>query len=75
MIEFGLGGWMADFAEYNPVDGVYDNGVDGRLVHNRFPALWAKVNREAVEEAGKLGDVMFYMRSGAAGLFPACQDN
>ena len=29
--------------------------------------LWAKCNREAVEEAGKLGDCVFFMRAGAAG--------
>ena len=29
--------------------------------------LWAKCNREAVEEAGLLGDCVFFMRAGAAG--------
>ena len=68
MIELGLGGWMADFSEYMPADAVFHNGETGLTMHNQFPVLWAKCNREAVEEAGKLGEIVFYMRAGAAGM-------
>ena len=64
MIEFGLSGWMADFGEYLPTDCVLYSGEDPELVHNTWPARWAQVNREAVEEAGKLGEIMFYTRAG-----------
>ncbi len=64
MIEFGLGGWMADFGEYLPTDCVLYSGEDPELVHNTWPARWAQVNREAVEEAGKLGEIMFFTRAG-----------
>ena len=68
LIDFGLGGWMADFSEYTPVDGVFHNGMDGRLVHNLFPVLWARLNREAVAEAEKIGDVVFFMQAGGTGM-------
>ncbi len=66
MIGAGLDGWMADFAEYIPPDGVLFDG-DPYLYHNRYPAEWARLNREALEEAGKLGEVVFFTRSGFTG--------
>ena len=67
LIDFGFGGWMADFSEYIPVDGRFSNGETGATMHSKFPALWARTNREAVEERGKLGEIMFYMRAGSHG--------
>ena len=48
MIGIGMGGWMADFGEYLPVDAVLYSGEDPQLIHNRWPAIWAKLNREAI---------------------------
>lgn len=67
MIGIGLSGWMADFGEYLPTDAVLHSGDDARSFHNRFPQNWAKLNREAVEEAGKLGEVFFFTRAGYTG--------
>ena len=64
MIDFGFSGWMADFGEYLPTDAVLFSGEDAELVHNTWPARWAKLNREAVEEAGKSGEIMFFTRAG-----------
>ena len=64
MIDLGLAGWMADFGEYLPTDCVLYSGEDPELVHNTWPARWAQINREAVEEAGKLGEIMFFTRAG-----------
>lgn len=64
MIDFGFSGWMADFGEYLPTDAVLYSGEDAELVHNTWPARWAKLNREAVEESGKLGEIMFFTRAG-----------
>lgn len=64
MIDFGLSGWMADFGEYLPTDCVLFSGEDPQRVHNTWPARWAQVNREAVEESGKLGEIMFFTRAG-----------
>ena len=65
MIDFGLSGWMADFGEYLPTDAVLYSGEDAELIHNTWPARWAKLNREAVEESGKLGEIMFFTRAGS----------
>ncbi|MCH5198282.1 MAG: alpha-glucosidase [Oscillospiraceae bacterium] len=67
MIDFGLSGWMADFGEYLPTDCVLFSGEDAQLAHNTWPARWAKLNREVVEESGKLGEIMFFTRSGFTG--------
>lgn len=64
MIDFGLSGWMADFGEYLPTDSVLYSGENPELIHNRWAAIWAKLNREAVEESGKLGEIMFFTRAG-----------
>ena len=66
MLDLGVSGWMADFGEYLPVDCVLHDG-DPKQLHNLWPILWAKLNREAVEEYGK-DDVMFFMRSGYVGI-------
>lgn len=67
MVAFGFSGWMADFGEYLPTDCVLSSGEDPELVHNTWPALWAKLNREVVEETGNLGKIMFFTRAGFTG--------
>ena len=66
MLDLGMSGWMADFGEYLPVDAVLHDG-DPKKLHNLWPVLWAKVNREAVEEYGAK-DILFFMRSGYLGI-------
>ncbi|MBQ9391704.1 MAG: alpha-glucosidase, partial [Lachnospiraceae bacterium] len=56
--------WMADFGEYLPVDCVLHSGEDPYEMHNRWPAIWAKLNNEAIAEAGKEGEVFFFTRAG-----------
>lgn len=67
MIALGCGGWMADFGEYLPTDTVLHNGVSAEIMHNAWPALWAKCNYEALHETGKLGEILFFMRAGSTG--------
>ena len=66
LIGLGFRGWMADFGEYLPADAVCHGG-SGLTLHNAWPVLWARCNREAIEEAGKLGECVFFMRAGGAG--------
>lgn len=66
MLDLGVSGWMADFGEYLPVDCVLHDG-DPSLLHNKWPVLWARLNREAIEEYGSR-DVMFFTRSGYTGI-------
>lgn len=67
LITFGLDGWMADFGEYLPTDIRLHTGVDAAVMHNAWPSLWAKCNYEAVVEAGKLGEILYFMRAGYSG--------
>ena len=67
-LALGARGWMADFAEWMPVDDVVmKDGSSPELTHNRYPVLWAQANREAVTEAGLLDEVILYSRSGFLG--------
>ena len=63
-IDIGMGGWMADFGEYLPVDSITASGEDAYTLHNIWPELWAKLNKEAIEERGKAGEVFFFTRAG-----------
>ena len=71
LIDLGLSGWMADFGEYTPMnaktgwwnEGRWWNEEYNEILHSFLPQHWASLNREAVSEAGKLGDVLFWMRS------------
>ncbi|MDK2823903.1 MAG: sulfoquinovosidase [Clostridia bacterium] len=67
MIGIGLSGWMCDFGEYLPTDAVLYSGESAEAFHNKYPAEWARVNREAVEEAGKVNEVTFFTRAGYTG--------
>ena len=59
---------MADFSEYLMVNNAqFYNGQTGLELHNQWPLLWARLNREGVEEANQLGDNVFWMRSGYTG--------
>ena len=71
MIGLGLSGWMADFGEYLPVDSVLYSGEDPEVIHNQWPAIWAKMNREAIRECGKEGEVFFFTRAGHTGTIAA----
>ena len=70
LIDFGFAGWMADFGEYTPT---YARSAfadrwwadqHGEILHQTYSEEWARLNREAVEESGKLGEIMYWMRSG-----------
>ena len=63
MIGIGMGGWMADFGEYLPVDAVLHDG-DPKTLHNKWPGIWAQMNREAIEECGVEDEVFFFTRAG-----------
>lgn len=64
LIGNGLSGWMADFAEWIPPDAKLYSGVDPLTYHNQYPVDWARLNREAIKEAGKENEVFFFSRSG-----------
>ncbi len=64
MIGSGLSGWMADFGEALPFEAQLENGQPGMTMHNQYPVEWAKLNAEAVAEAGLSDEIVFFMRSG-----------
>jgi alpha-glucosidase len=63
LIARGFKGWMADFAEALPFDGVLDS-ADPATYHNQYAEEWARINREAIEEAGFGNEIVFFSRSG-----------
>ena len=70
MIGIGMGGWMADFGEYLPTDAKLYDG-DPKVLHNSWPAIWARLNREAIEECGVGDEVFFFTRAGYTGTIAA----
>lgn len=64
MIEQGLSGWMADYAEWLPWDAQLHSGESAEAYHNKYPVEWARLNREAIAESGKLGEIVFFTRAG-----------
>jgi len=72
-LDIGIDGWMADFGEYLPTDDiVLHSGKSPMIEHNHWPALWAQCNYDAVSEAGKLGEVVYFMRAGFTGSQKYC---
>ncbi|KAG9454902.1 hypothetical protein H6P81_007806 [Aristolochia fimbriata] len=69
MVENGIHGWMADFGEGLPLDACLFSGEDPISAHNRYPELWAQINREFVDEwkseGGNLEEsLVFFVRAG-----------
>ena len=64
LIASGASGWMADFAEGLPMDAVLFSGVDPESYHNQYADDWARLNREAIEEAGLGRDAVIFHRAG-----------
>ncbi|XP_076937953.1 uncharacterized protein LOC143605876, partial [Bidens hawaiensis] len=82
MVDDGVRGWMADFGEGLPVMLAsiqvccvsIINGEDPISAHNRYPEIWAQINREFTEEWKKTLNVkekeedseslVFFMRAG-----------
>ncbi|KAA0025932.1 sulfoquinovosidase-like isoform X1 [Cucumis melo var. makuwa] len=74
MVDDGVRGWMADFGEGLPVDATLYSGEDPITAHNRYPEIWAQINREFVDEwksklVGKEKEdpqeaLVFFMRAG-----------
>jgi alpha-glucosidase len=64
LIGNGASGWMADFGEGLPYDAVLFSGANPESYHNRYAEEWAEINREAIREAGRGEDIVFFNRAG-----------
>lgn len=67
LIGNGLSGWMADFSEWLPIECKNYANINPYVAHNMYPVLWAKLNREAIDESGQGKDIVFFMRAGYEG--------
>ncbi|MDO8331141.1 MAG: alpha-glucosidase [Fluviicoccus sp.] len=59
-------GWMHDFAEALPLDAALWSGVSAGRYHNQYPVDFARIAREAINEAGLGKEAVFFNRAGAA---------
>jgi alpha-glucosidase len=67
--DVGLDGWMADFAEWLPVDAQIDSGESAWQFHNRYPLAWQQANRDALSSVHSGDDAnnwTYFARSGWA---------
>jgi len=60
----GASGWMADFGEALPWDAVLHSGEPAATLHNRYPEMWARLNREVVEASERSEELVFFTRAG-----------
>jgi alpha-glucosidase len=58
----GMKGWMADFGEALPFDAKTYSGLEGSALHNLYTVLWAKLNREVLDESPLKGDGTVFLR-------------
>lgn len=65
--DYGMDGWMADFAEWVPIDVATRDGSDGVAFHNRYPEAWHRASREVFDQARPSGDWAVFTRSGWSG--------
>lgn len=65
--DVGIDGWMADFAEWVPIDSAPSDGSEPLSYHNRYPVEWHRLSREVLEEQRPNGDFAVFSRSGWSG--------
>lgn len=65
----GVDGWMHDFGEWLPTDAELAGGA-GLDLHNRYPVLWQKAARAAIDGRGDGVERLFFSRSGWLGTPP-----
>jgi alpha-glucosidase len=71
-IDLGADGWMNDFAEWLPTDGVTAKGPSLER-HNHYPVAWQETAREAIDSVKDGEERLFFGRSGWFGT-PALTD-
>ena len=64
IIGSGADGWMADFSEATPYEAVTFSKESISTFHNRYVELWAKLNREVIEDNKLKGKAIFFNRAG-----------
>ena len=67
ILKQGFSGYVADLGNFLPARAVLRNGESANRLHNHWPVLWAKLNREAVREAGRANDSVFFTCAGYGG--------
>lgn len=68
VMDLGFCGYFADRGEFLPSDAVVHSGESPVRLHNRWPGMWAALNRDIIREAGRTSDSVFYTRFGASGI-------
>jgi alpha-glucosidase len=63
----GVDGWMADFGEALPYDGLLGDGRTGKEAHNDYPRRWTGANLDAWKSVRPNEDFMLFTRSGYTG--------
>lgn len=62
-ITLGADGWMGDFSEWLPTDSTLAGGT-GEQWHNKYPVLWQKAQREAMDTVGDGVERLSFVRTG-----------
>ena len=62
LISTGVKGWMADFGEALPYDAVLHKG-NPKTLHNKYPEMWAALNRSLIDSLEQSQDYTFFMRA------------
>ncbi len=60
----GAYGWMADFGEGLPMEGVRIHSGNPAEFHNEYPVVWAEVNRDAINSLPDSAEYLPFNRSG-----------
>ena len=70
-LDLGADGFMQDFGEQVAMDMHFDDGSTGRTMHNRFPVLFHRATRRAIDaflaDHPRRGQPYFFTRAGYSG--------
>ncbi len=67
ILGLGFCGSEAAMGSFLPPDAILSSGENPLKMRGRWPVLWAKLNREAIREAGRSTDSVFISRTGGMG--------
>jgi len=67
LLDAGMSGILSDSCEYLPADALLATGEAASIAHNRWPLLWARACREAIDDAGLSKSAVILVDSGSPG--------
>lgn len=68
LIDLGISSWIANNSNLFPYNAKIPEGFTPQTAHNFYTVIWARINREVLQENGLDDSCLVFLTSGSAGI-------